>query len=157
MTAWISLDLPTFLQMPRNMSQRHQTLFPRRTSSHAHQTGKRVWLARLPPPLIADFARKSAIKTNCSCAPIPTLLHSGHQIWGYVKAMYAWILNSHWWCAVAPFSKWYSSAVGTMGLWPYTMCSFITPILIALCCSSRTDELRCSAGTDGAEMDKFFC
>ena len=30
------------------MAQRHQTLFPRRTSGHAHQHGgKRVWLARL--------------------------------------------------------------------------------------------------------------
>jgi len=46
-TARISLDLPTFLQMPRNMAQRHQTLFPRRTSGHAHQRGKRVCLARL--------------------------------------------------------------------------------------------------------------
>jgi len=29
------------------MAQRHQTLFPRYTSGHAHQQGKRVWLARL--------------------------------------------------------------------------------------------------------------
>ena len=30
------------------MAQRHQTLFPRRTSGHAHQHGgKRVWPARL--------------------------------------------------------------------------------------------------------------
>ena len=30
----ISLDLPTFLQRPRNMAQRHQTLFPLRASGH---------------------------------------------------------------------------------------------------------------------------
>ena len=39
---------------------------------------------------------------------------------------------------------------------PYSMCSFITPTSIALSCSSRTDVLSCSAGTDGAEMDRFF-
>ena len=50
-TARISLDLPTFLQMPRNMAQRHQTLFPRRTSGHAHQHGKKGSGSRdYPPP-----------------------------------------------------------------------------------------------------------
>jgi len=36
------------------------------------------------------------------------------------------------------------------------MCSFFIPTSIALSCSARTDVLNCSAGTDGAETDRFF-
>jgi len=35
--------------------------------------------------------------------------------------------------------------------------SFCIPTSIALSCSARTDVLNCSAGTDGTEMDRFFC
>jgi len=46
-TARISLDLPTFLQMPWNMAQRHQTLFPAALLATPINMGKSVWLARL--------------------------------------------------------------------------------------------------------------
>ena len=46
-TATISLDLPTFLQMPWNMAQRHQTLFPAALPATPINTEKSVWLARL--------------------------------------------------------------------------------------------------------------
>ena len=39
-TATISLDLPTFLQMPWNVAQSHQTLFPARTSGHTPKREK---------------------------------------------------------------------------------------------------------------------
>ena len=36
-------------------------------------------------------------------------------------------------------------------------CSFVTPTSIALSSSARTDVLSCSAGTDGAETDRYTC
>jgi len=46
-TAWISMDLPTFLQMPWNMAQRHQTLFAAALPAPPINTGKSVCFAIL--------------------------------------------------------------------------------------------------------------